>query len=239
MAGGSWKVAYADFVTAMMAFFLLMWLINMAPKETLEGLAGYFQADASKATNVISPVGTANNPLVQYVDKLDQREFKLDETEKSQYAIAKLLKDYLLADAVPASSSGISSDDVGVMLHITSDAMFHPNSEVLSAEGAQALDKVVEVMQKYKVFLVIRGHADRSETGAPNFPSKWELSSARANACVRYLVSKGVDPALIRSVAYADTTPLVPPDVPGAAAKNARVEFHFHRPEVRSTVVNY
>ncbi len=237
--GSSWKVAYADFVTAMMAFFLLMWLVNAAPKETLQGLAGMFQADASAGTNVISPLSVANNPMVQYVDKLDTREFKLSEAEKSQYAIAQLLKNFLMADAIPSSSSGISSDNVGVLLHITSDVMFQPNSEVISPEGERVLDTVIEVMRKYKVFLIVRGHADSSETGEPQFPSNWELSSARATAAVRYLISKGIAPNLVRSVAYADTSPLVPPDVPGAAAKNARIEFHFHRPEVKSTVVNY
>ena len=237
--GSSWKVAYADFVTAMMAFFLLMWLVNAAPKETLQGLAGMFQAEATLGTNITSPLTTANNPMVQYVDKLDTREFKLNEAEKSQYAIAQLLKDFLMADAVPSSSSGISSDNVGVLLHITSDVMFQPNSEDLSPEGERVLDQVLQVMYKYKVFLIVRGHADSSETGAPKFPSKWELSSARANSAVRYMVGKGLDPSLVRSVAYADSQPLVPPNIPGAAAKNARIEFHFHRPEVKSTVVNY
>ncbi|MDL2291433.1 chemotaxis protein MotB, partial [Desulfovibrio sp. OttesenSCG-928-F20] len=55
MAGSSWKVAYADFMTAMMAFFLVMWLLNMAPPETLQGIAGYFQADAQFSTNQASP----------------------------------------------------------------------------------------------------------------------------------------------------------------------------------------
>lgn len=239
MGGGSWKVAYADFVTAMMAFFLLMWILNMAPKETLKGLAGYFQADAQYSSNSVSPVGAANNPLIQYVDKLDTREFKLDEIEQSHYAIAQALKQFLLADALPSASSGITSDGVGVLLHVTADLMFRPNTVEFSAEGKKVLDEVVNVMHKYNVYLVVRGHADSSETGAPNYPSKWELSSARANAAVRYLIEKGIDPKFVRSVAYADTRPAAPSSLQGAAAQNGRVEFNFHRPEVMSTIVGY
>ena len=238
MGGGAWKVAYADFVTAMMAFFLLMWLINPANKVDLKGMAGYFQPDATLGSMVTSPVGPANNPIVQYVDKLDTRD-KLSEAEQSQYAIAQLLKELLRADAVPSASSGISSDNVGVLLHITSDVMFTPNSEEIAIQGQRILDEVAGIMNKYKVFLIVRGHADSSETGAPKYPSNWELSSARANSAIRYLVSKGISPSLLRSVGYGDTSPLLPPGVPGAAQKNARVEFHFHRPEVKSTVVNY
>ena len=240
MAGGSWKVAYADFVTAMMAFFLLMWILNMAPKESLNGLADFFQADAQAMSNTTSPYKIdSSKPTVQYKDKLDTRELKLDEAEKSHYAIAQALKELLRQDALPSNSSGITSDAVGVMLHITSDLMFKPGTAEFTDEGKKVLDQVADVMHKYKVFLVVRGHADTSETGAPLYPSKWELSAARANSAVRYLIGKGINPELLRSVAYADTRPRVPSTVAGAASLNSRVEFNFHRPEVMSTLSSY
>ena len=239
MAGGSWKVAYADFVTAMMAFFLLMWILNMAPKETLTGLAGFFQSDAQALSKTVSPYSSSNNPIVQYVDDPNTRDFKMNELEQSHYAIAQALKQLLLQDALPSTSSGITSDGVGVMLHITSDVMFKPGTAEFSDEGKKVLDQVADVMHKYKVYLVVRGHADSSETGAPLYSSKWELSSARANSAVRYLVEKDINPNLIRSVAYADTRPRAPSTVAGATAQNSRVEFNFHRPEVMSTIVGY
>jgi len=238
MAGSSWKVAYADFMTAMMAFFLVMWLLNMAPEETLKGLAGYFTEGATYFTNSAAP-GISNNQIVQFVDKMDTRS-NLSEAEKSDYAIIQSLKPILsLKDAVPNSSTGIASDGVGVLLHVTSNLMFKPNSVDFSATGEKVLDEVLDMIRKYNVWVIVRGHADSSETGAPDFPSKWELSSARANAAVRYLVAHGADPKKIRSVAYADTRPLAPPTVPDAAAKNSRVEFYFHRPEVMSNIVGY
>ncbi|MDR1489773.1 MAG: flagellar motor protein MotB [Desulfovibrio sp.] len=239
MAGSSWKVAYADFMTAMMAFFLVLWLLNMAPPETLKGLSGYFQADAQFSSNTVSPYGISNNPLIQYVDKLDTREFKMSEIEESNYAIAQSLKQFLLKDAVPSASSGLSSDGVGVLLHITSDLVFKPGTIEFTPEGERVMQEVLNVMHKYKVYLVVRGHADSSETGAPNYPSKWELSAARGNSAVRWLIGHGVNPNLVRSVAYADTRPRVPATIPGAASQNSRVEFNFHRPEVMSTIVGY
>lgn len=239
MAGGSWKVAYADFVTAMMAFFLVMWIINMVPAETKQGLAGYFQADAGALSNQVSPYTVSNNPLVQYVDKLDTRDYKMNEAEQSNYAIFQSLKRYMQQDAMPSNSSGISADPVGVLMHMTSDLMFQPGSVQFSPQGERALGEVLAVMRKYNVYLVVRGHADSSETGAPDYPSKWELSAARANAAVRWLIDHGVSPKMLRSVAYADTRPSAPPSVAGAAQRNSRVEFNFHRPEVMSTIVGY
>ena len=235
MAGSSWKVAYADFMTAMMAFFLVMWLLNMAPQETLQGLSGYFDVNAQSLSNVTSPYVVPNNTKIIYTDKLDTRDFKMSEIDESHYAIAQSLKQLQTKDALPSSSSGITSDGVGVLLNITSNLMFKPGTVEFTADGEKVMQEVLNVMGKYKVYLVVRGHADSSESGAP-YPSRWELSAARANAAVRYLIAHGVNPALVRSVAYADTRPRVPSTVPGAAASNSRVEFNFHRPEVMSTI---
>lgn len=237
---GSWKVAYADFMTAMMAFFLLMWILNMAPKETKDGLAGYFALDANLLSNIAPSSPMANNLVVQRVDKLDAREFKVNETEKSDHAIAQTIKQFLLADAIPMNASGISSDNAGVLLHITGDLLFKPESVEFTDTGNKILEEVIAVMRKYKVYLVVRGHTAKGETGAPNYPSKWELSAARANAAIRHIVEAGkVDPMLVRSVAYADTRPLVPETDPQSAVKNRRVEFYFHRPEVMTNIVGY
>lgn len=239
MGGSSWKVAYADFMTAMMAFFLVMWLLNMAPASTLEQLAQQFSTDGKKSSNTISPYGMSNNTMIQYAGALDTRH-SISEAEKSDYAIAQSLKEELsLKDASPTASSGISSDGIGVLLNITPDLMFEPNTVKFTGDGMKVMDAVLSVVHKYKVYIVVRGHADKSETGAPYYPSKWELSSARANAAVRFLVEKGVNPSLIRSIAYADTRPRVPSTIPNSVSLNGRVEFYFHRPEVMSTIVGY
>ena len=235
---GSWKVAYADFVTAMMAFFLLMWILNMAPKETLDGLADMFSADAKGQSSAISPI--SDNGKKMRVDKLSTAEIKTSEDERSQLAIVQEIKAALQADLIPSGSSGVSSTSVGVLLHITGDVMFTPGSVDISDEGSKVLNEVIRVMEKYKVFVVVRGHSASGETGAPKFPSKWELSSARATAAARYIMEKGgISPNLVRTVAYADTRPLVPDTDPNASAKNRRVEFYFHRPEVMTSLGGY
>ena len=102
----AWKVAYADFVTAMMAFFLLLWVLNMVPPEIRAGLAAYFSGERNFDSSATSPV--SNNPFIQNTDKIDTRDLKISEVEKSHYAIAQKIKQMLMADAVPQSSSGIA-----------------------------------------------------------------------------------------------------------------------------------
>ncbi len=236
MGGGAWKVAYADFVTAMMAFFLLLWVLSMVPPETRAGLAAYFSGDRNFDSSSTSPV--SNNPFIQNTDKIDARDIKISEVEKSHYAIAQKIKQMLMSDAIPQSASGISADDVGVQLRVNSDIMFKPGSVDLLPDGERVLTAVLNLMDEYNLYLVVRGHADSAET-APPFTSAWELSGARAASMVNYLVQHGVKATRMRAVSYGDTRPLKPGIDEQSRAMNRRVEFFFHRPEVMSYSVVY
>lgn len=237
--GGSWKVAYADFVTAMMAFFLLMWILNMTPPETKQGLAAMFSGDGTFDSSNVSPV--SNNPFIQNTDKIDTRDFKISETERSHYAIATKLKQMLMADAQQIGASGITADDVGVLLRVQSDAMFDHGSATLKPQAEKVLDQVISLLKDYNLYLVVRGHADASEVDKNSpYPSNWELSGARAAAAIRYIVDKGgIKSTRLRAVAYGDTRPLEPSISEESIARNRRIEFYFHRPEVMSYGVVY
>lgn len=233
---GAWKVAYADFVTAMMAFFLLLWILNMVPPETKAGLAAYFTGERNFDSSATSPV--SNNPFVQNTDKIDTRDLKISEVEKSHYAIAQKIKQMLMADAVPQSSSGINADDVGVQLRINTDVMFAAGAVDLLPEGSKVLESVLKILNEYNLYLVCRGHAD-SQEAKPPFASAWELSGARSAAILHYLADKGIKPTRLRGVAYGDTRPLKPGIDETSRAVNRRVEFFFHRPEVMTYSVVY
>ena len=164
---GSWKVAYADFVTAMMAFFLLMWVLNMVPPEKKAGLAAYFSGEGTFESSNVSPV--SNNPFIQETDKIDMRDLKRSEAEKTHYAIAQKIQRMLMADAIPQNSTGISSDDIGVLLRVNSATSFKPGSAQLTPEGEKIMQQVLAVLKEYNLYLVVRGHADPGEViaGSP------------------------------------------------------------------------
>lgn len=233
--GGSWKVAYADFVTAMMAFFLLLWILSMVPKDTLRVLEGYFQ---SPGKPLHESTRDFNLPRTQGEE---QRALPLTEEQRAHFAIAMRIKKIIMDDPQLKNSSGISSDDLGVLLRVNNNAMFQPGSAVILDSAKKVLGEAVEVLKTYNLYLVIRGHADGSEIKDDSvYPSAWELSGARAAAAARYLLEEsGALPYRLRAIAYADTRPLVPSSRVNEAAQNRRVEFYFHRPEVMSYQVVY
>ncbi len=233
---GAWKVAYADFVTAMMAFFLLMWILNMVPPEPKAGLAAYFSGERNFDSSSTSPI--SNNPFIHNTDKIDTRDIKINEMERSHYAIAQKLKQMLMAQDTPQSATGLSADDLGVQLRVNSDMLFKKGSPEWLPGGEKVFEDVLKILNEYNLYLVVRGHAD-SEEAMPPYASAWELSGARAAAVLHWLADHGIKPSRLRGVSYGDTRPLKPGMSESSRAANRRVEFLFHRPEVMSYSVVY
>ena len=222
---GAWKVAYADFVTAMMAFFLLLWVLSTVSPETKAGLAAYFKGELQYDSSATSPV--SNNPFLQNTARISTDSLRISENEKSHIAIAQKLQQMLMADAIPQSASGISADDVGVQLRVNSDAMFQPGSAALSPQGMKVLGSVIKILREYNLYLVVRGHADSAPL------EEW-------NDALHYLTGEGkIKPTILRGVCYGDTRPYKPGIDEASRAANRRVEFVFHRPEVMSYSVVY
>ena len=237
MGGSAWKVAYADFVTALMAFFLMMWVLNMVPPETKQGIAEYFQQEAMLQSGPVQSV--SSSALVTRANSLTIGEGRMSEAEKSNYAIAQKLRAMLMADAVPQNASGLSADDVGIQLRVTNDAMFEPGAAEITAGGKRILESVLEILREYNVYIVVRGHADTGETENSPYPSPWELSAARGAVVARYLVEQGINPTRLRTVSYGATRPLEPGLSEESRRRNRRVEFHFHRPEAMTYSIVY
>jgi chemotaxis protein MotB len=228
--GSSWKVAYADFVTAMMAFFLLMWIMNMVPPNVQKQLEQYFKEGPKPPKAAMLPAEKSDVPPGA----------TLGRDEAMRYAIAVRFKKIITEDPFFKASSGVSSDDTGVLLRIQNGLLFRPGSAVLTEEAKRILADAVEVLKTYNLYLVIRGHADPAEADNSAFASNWELSGARAAAAARHIIVEGgIQPTRIRAVAYGDSRPLVPAFSPETAAANRRVEFYFHRPEAMASQLLY
>jgi chemotaxis protein MotB len=233
--GGSWKVAYADFVTAMMAFFLLMWLIAALKPQQKESLAMVFK-DAKTSQSDIKQSVTATT-FIPKDAKMGIPEMNLSQQDKLKYEVALLVKELLAQDKELQNNSGISADNAGVLMQVNNSVMFAQNSAVLKPEAAKILNGVTDILLNQKVNLVIRGHTDDTENGNGLYPSKWELSAARSAAALRYILTKGngaIAATRMRAAGYADSRPLVPVINDENRAVNRRVEFYYHSPEAET-----
>jgi len=233
--GGSWKVAYADFVTAMMAFFLLMWLINSVPTEKKKQVAIYF----NPASEISKKGGADSNEKKVFELRTSNKQAPpmadLTQGQRLQYGLIMQLKELAAQSPELQRNLGFSSDNDGVLFRVDDSVLFNPGKAELKPEAGKVLDNVIKVLKNFNYDVVVRGHTDNTETPNSLYPSNWELSAARAAAALRYLLQAGgISPSRLRATGYADTQPLVPNDTPENRARNRRIEFYYHRPEVNS-----
>jgi len=219
--GGAWKIAYADFVTAMMAFFLLMWLLGSTTEGDKKGIADYFQAPLKVAllsggsgsgdsSHVIKGGGTDLTRSGGQVKKGDtasrstinlaavKAEQRIAETQRLQ-ALKQHVEDVLASNPkLAALKSQIRLDMTrdGLRIQIVDDQnrpMFDSGSAVVKPYMRELLQEIGSVLAEVPNRLTLEGHTDAAPFGGGERGySNWELSSDRANASRRELLLGGL-----------------------------------------------
>ena len=228
--GGSWKVAYADFVTAMMAFFLLMWLVNMTSQEKRAVLAMYFKHFSlfEKSGKSFMQEGGAR-PAGQNLggeDVIDTGEHQSGVTNDD--LATKLMTGIDQNVQVGKEQFFIAITDEGIRIQIVDsqqNPIFPAGSAQLTDLGAQMVRTVASILKNFPNEIAVEGHTDSSPTRSEQI-SNWELSVARASSARRELEQAGIEPVRIcRVVGFADKVPLFTdlPDDP----RNRRISIVF------------
>lgn len=235
--GGAWKIAYADFVTAMMAFFLLMWLLSSTTKATLQGIADYFKtplkvalmggSGSGDSSSVIKGGGTDLSRSVGQVQKTDKPDVKKNINLQAAQAELKAQEEKRLNDLKGRIEKLIESNPTlkqfkkQILLDITRDGlriqivdeknrpMFDVGSAHLKDYTKVILDEISKVLNSVPNKLTLSGHTDATPySGGETGYSNWELSSERANAARREMVQGGMDETkMLRVVGLSSAIP--------------------------------
>ena len=239
--GGAWKIAYADFVTAMMAFFLLMWLLGSVDGDKLKGISEYFQSPlktsllggpSSGASNIMLEGGgrdlmqqgmrSGNGPSPARQAKSSGQDESREQVEgrKMQEMKKKLetlieaspkLKPFKKQLLLDVSSEGLRVQIVDEQ----NRPMFALASPALQPYAQDILREIAPVLNSMPNRISLAGHTDATPyAGGGKSYSNWELSADRANAARRVLVGGGLDEGrLIRVIGLASAV-LLEPDAP-------------------------
>jgi len=202
--GGSWKVAYADFVTAMMAFFLLMWLIAMVAPEKKLAISTYFKeynvmkessSSASKSIMASNPGAIGEAALIGKAGATDL----VTKVKKAVEQKLQSAKNQIVIDIV---EGGVRIQ----LIDMEGSMMFPAGSNDLSAQGKEVIKLVAENIKDLPNRIAVEGHTDAAPfTARGAHVTNWELSTARASSARRELEDNGIDPTTIaRVVGYAD-----------------------------------
>jgi chemotaxis protein MotB len=209
--GGSWKVAYADFVTAMMALFLCLWLTSQDVKIK-EAVERAFRNPFSNVTKESVGIIPNKDVSASYQQQGHFQSVSAVEMETMRHLSDDLSK--LLKQNEDVSSVKIDLTPEGLNINIFDRAqkpIFHPNTAVFTDYGSWVFSTLAWEISRYTTFHIeIEGHTEsKSETGDENH-GKWELSTERANTARRTLVDNGVgDLQIFKVSGFADTSPMV------------------------------
>ena len=209
--GGSWKVAYADFVTAMMALFLCLWLTSQDQKIK-EAVERAFRNPFSTVTK--ESVGIIPNKDVSSTYKQEGRfssvsAVEMETMRRLSEDLAKLLKQQ---DATQ-NSVQIDLTPDGLRINIfdrSQKPIFNPDTDVFTDYGGWVFSTLAWEISRYATFHIeLEGHTETSSQAGREAQNKWDLSTERANAARRKLVQSGVAEVQICKVSgYADTVPM-------------------------------
>ncbi|HEX7387868.1 MAG TPA: flagellar motor protein MotB [Castellaniella sp.] len=240
--GGSWKIAYSDFMTAMMTFFLVMWLLLLVPKKNLEGIAQYFRMplatavtggpkmDNSKSQIPGGDPSVVPNPYLaptvgQDQDPADRQDLENLEDLKAQLEnliehnpVLKQFRPQLLLDMTPDGLRIQILDQQNRPMFTTGSAVVQPYMRAILRELAPPINHLDNS-------ITLSGHTDATPyaMGDRSY-SNWELSADRANAARRELVAGGlVEHKVKRILGLGDTVDLIKDDP--LAAVNRRISI--------------
>ena len=239
--GGAWKVAYADFVTAMMAFFLLMWLLGATTEKQRKALADYFsptlvqKKEETAGSNGVFGGASLIDPD-SYPHKAAQtgthaltipksakggpKESSSKADDEARFASMKQLLQHRLNSSPTmrryARSVRLVETVEGLRIDLVDDAdfaMFLVGTDQMTAEAANLMGVIAQVINEVPNLVVVRGHTDASPYARSQTLSNWTLSTARADATRRALVLQGVDARrFARIEGVADREPYNPID---------------------------
>lgn len=247
-----WVISYADFVTLLFAFFVVMYSISSVNEGKYRVLSDSLvtvfnkKQDDGGARNV-DPInldpGTATDRMVELpmpgdypgvedykysIEGIfDDAKHESPDVPQAEQELAELSDELGLAfnSLISSDLATVKSTKDWVEIDIKSKVLFSSGRASLNPEANEVLQKITAILNKYSNPVSVEGYTDNQPISTPQFPSNWELSSARAAAVVRALITQGLAASRLAAVGYAEYHPIAPNDTAEGRATNRRVSL--------------
>ncbi|MDR0379327.1 MAG: flagellar motor protein MotD [Candidatus Accumulibacter sp.] len=229
-----WMVSYADFITLLFAFFVVMYSlssINEGKYRVLsESMMLAFNNIQLDNSQILSPVEVAptapSAPRATQTPRITPAARQAAAArQKRRDQMRNVARDVLgvMAQMVEEGKVRIIETSRGVTIEINDSILFAPGQAVLNPLSSRAMRAIAEVLAPTDFPITIEGHTDDTPINTLLFPSNWELSAVRATTVLRLFVDAGVAPWRLTAIGYADTRPVESNDDAEGRARNRRV----------------
>jgi chemotaxis protein MotB len=228
-----WLISYADFVTLLFAFFVVMYALSSVNESKYKTFSDSLSIAFSNqpASTTILP-----NQQEQLLKALvDKRTARLGEQQRKIQDRMKNMATGLIRVMSPLINQhlvNINPTKRGVEIDISASLLFKTGEAELQPGALVVLRQVSVVLSNEELPIEVEGHTDDIPIMTAQFPSNWELSSARASSVVRMMISNGVPEQRLVVVGLASNQPIVPNDSPENRARNRRVSITIVSPNL-------
>ncbi len=231
-----WLLTYADLITLLMAFFMIMYALSRIDTNKFKSMAvsltSVFPTSGHPAQIPIPGSGghRGTEPTTSNRENPKPPPTPPPDTGVQKTSIEKLGDQFreLIRIEGLESTVTVSSNPGGtrLMLRLSESLLFGPGNAELTPQAKELIDKIAGILLKADKPVRVEGHTDNVPIHNSQFHSNWELSTARASSVIRYMIDNlGFAPERLSASGYGEFRPVAPNDTPEDRAKNRRVEF--------------
>lgn len=227
----SWTVTFADLVTLLLTFFILLYSMSKIDVEKYLSLAESLrkshrtESSIEKGTIISEEHDLEVSNITSVNDVLNK---KLEEILKNinififQHKLQNMVKAYI--------------DERGVVINISDSILFKAGDDNLTLESRTILNYLMELFQTFPYPILIEGHTDNTPISTLRFPSNWELSTHRSCNVIKYFISKGISPNRLSGEGFGEYRPIANNNTESGRTMNRRVEIVFKRSGIMKTL---
>lgn len=237
-----WLVSYADFMTLLFAFFVVMYSISSVNEgkykvlsETLIGAFAVEERKQDSSSELIELSDHSKNSIIDFDGRVNKDGDVKAETKGDGDNIGTLLSalsdqvESAFGDLVKEGEITISGSETWIEISLSSGLLFNSGSANLNPRSFPVLEEISGVLSGYENPVHVEGFTDDLPIQSGIFPSNWELSAARSAAVVRLLAENGLDPYRLAAVGYGQFQPIASNDSVEGRGKNRRVALIVSR----------
>jgi chemotaxis protein MotB len=218
-----WLISYADFITLLFAFFVVMYavsVVNVGKYKVLSDALGDAFGGRGAATKVNTSIEVEPLPLANIIARKRAEAAKRDR-ERLELLARKM--NSVLAPLVNTGKVRVTQNSRGITVEINASVLFGEGDATLTGNARETLGTVAGLLKDDTHAIEVEGHTDTTPIRNAAFPSNWELSAVRASSVVRLFVESGVFERRLAAVGRGANLPIASNDDPAGRARNRRV----------------
>lgn len=248
-----WVISYADFITLLFAFFVVMYSISSVNEGKYRVLSDALVTSFSKPVGGVSVIDLHNDASNQLIktpfdnqttasenkteEELSEQEKQLEEKLRLDDISGKMEREFF--DEITQKNISVKSNGDRIEVEIKSHLLFSSGSADLNKDARPLINTVAGILKNYENPVQVEGFTDNVPISTDKFPSNWALSSARAVSVVQVLIESGMSPSRLAAIGYGEFQPVADNNNEEGKKKNRRVVLIVSKgTQLRKTISN-